>query len=185
MPKLVLFLEEKSAKEFLDNFLPKCLPNGWSFQLIPHEGKSDLEKSLGRKLRAWNEPDVTFMVMRDKDAGDCMEVKSDLRKICVNAGKPNTVIRIACYELESWFFGNLKKTGDALGSKDLSKKYENKAIYREVDSIVKPSNELDKITSGNYQKMSGSRAIGESFEVSDSNRSHSFNVFLKSIRSLN
>ena len=183
MPKLVVFLEEKSAKEFLDRFLPKCLPEGWDFKLIPHEGKSDLEKSLGRKLRAWLEPDVTFMVLRDKDAGNCAEVKARLREICIAAGKPDVTIRIACYELEAWFFGNLAKTGQALGISNLSR-YTTKAAYRIPDDIVKPSNELDKITTGKYQKMSGARAIGEAFEAGDANTSHSFGVFIDSIHAL-
>ena len=184
MPKLVLFLEERSAKEFLNGFLPKCLPEGWNFQLIAHEGKTDLEKSLRRKLPAWQEPDVKFMVMRDKDAGDCREVKQQLQEICTVAGKAETIIRIACYELEAWYFGNLERTGEALGINNLSK-YSGKAAYRIVDDIVKPSDELDKITRQAYQKMSGSRAIGNSFEVDDVNTSHSFGVFVRSIRQLN
>lgn len=183
MPKLVVFLEELSAKEFLDQFLPKCLPEEWEVKLIPHQGKSDLERSLSRKLKAWLEPDVTFLVLRDKDAGDCLEVKEKLRKICEEAGKPNVIIRIACYELEAWFFGNLVKTGQALGLHNLWK-YSSKAAYRIPDAIDKPSRHLDKITNGNYQKMSGARAIGQAFEVDDINSSHSFDVFMKSIHAL-
>lgn len=184
MPKLVVFLEEKSAREFLDNFLPKCLPDEWEFKLIPHEGKSDLEKSLSRKLKAWLEPDVTFMVLRDKDAGSCIDVKAKIKDICRQSGREDVIVRIACYELEAWFFGNLNKTGAALGLPSLHKTYANKAKYRNVDDIVQPSTELDKITNGKYQKMSGARAIGNCFEIGDENRSHSFNVFFDSILSL-
>jgi len=62
--KLVFLLEERSMKEFLRGLLPRILPAGCEFQLIPHEGKSDLEKSIPRKLRAWLEPEVRFVVVR-------------------------------------------------------------------------------------------------------------------------
>ena len=43
---LVFFLEERSMKELLDGILPRILPEGVAFQTIPHQGKSDLAKSL-------------------------------------------------------------------------------------------------------------------------------------------
>ena len=50
---LVFLLEERSMKEFLDILLPKILPENVGFRTIPHEGKSDLEKSIKTKLKAW------------------------------------------------------------------------------------------------------------------------------------
>ena len=47
---LVFLLEERSMKEFLDILLPKILPENVGFRTIPHEGKSDLEKSIKTKL---------------------------------------------------------------------------------------------------------------------------------------
>lgn len=49
---LVFLLEELSMKVFLEGLLPRVLPEHIGVQLIPHEGKSDLEKSIPRKLRA-------------------------------------------------------------------------------------------------------------------------------------
>ena len=60
--KLVFLLEERSMKALLDGLLPRFLPD-LKFQCVPHEGKHDLEKSIPRKLRAWQEPGVRFVIM--------------------------------------------------------------------------------------------------------------------------
>ena len=70
MRELVFLLEETSMKQLLDVFLPKILPVDIAFRTIPHNGKSDLEKSIPIKLRAWK-GDVSFVVLHDKDSNDC------------------------------------------------------------------------------------------------------------------
>lgn len=47
---IVFLLEEKSMKYLLDGILPYILPDGVRFITIPHEGKSDLQKSIPNKL---------------------------------------------------------------------------------------------------------------------------------------
>lgn len=59
---LVFMLEEPSMKAFLQGLLPRILPPHVGFKLIPHEGKSDLEKSLKIKLRGWRTPETRFIV---------------------------------------------------------------------------------------------------------------------------
>lgn len=48
---IVFLLEEKSMKYLLDGILPYILPDGVRFITIPHEGKSDLQKSIPNKLQ--------------------------------------------------------------------------------------------------------------------------------------
>ena len=43
---IVFLLEEKSMKALLDIVLPKILPPYVDFYTVPHEGKSDLQKSI-------------------------------------------------------------------------------------------------------------------------------------------
>ena len=102
MVQLVFMLEEPSAKVLLESLLPRILPNDVSFLCIPHEGKQDLEKSLPVKLRHWNVPNTWFVVIRDKDQSDCLTLKNHLKKICEDSGRPETLVRIAVHELESW-----------------------------------------------------------------------------------
>ena len=63
---LVFLLEEASMKEVLDIILPRILPSAVTFRTIPHSGKSDLEASIPHKLKAWRQPDVKFVIVRDQ-----------------------------------------------------------------------------------------------------------------------
>lgn len=61
-------------KTLLDGLLPRLFPS-LAFQCVPHEGKQNLAKSVPRKLRAWREPGVRFVVLRDNAGGDCHALK--------------------------------------------------------------------------------------------------------------
>lgn len=52
--ELIFLLEEPSMKATLENLLPKIIPPEINYKCIAHEGKQDLEKSIPRKLKAWN-----------------------------------------------------------------------------------------------------------------------------------
>lgn len=181
MTQLVIFLEEPSAKEMLKGLLPRLLPENINPNYVVFEGKQDLEKRFHRQLRAWLAPDAIFVVMRDQDSGDCVAIKQNLVQKCINAGKPDTLVRIACHELESWYLGDLKATEQAVGPNGLSAK-QGKSKFRTPDKLANPSEELKKL-SPKYQKVSGSRAIGPLLDI-DNNRSISFNIFISGIRRL-
>ena len=50
--KLVFLLEEQSMKTFLDGILPRILPPDVTFITVPHEGKTDLQKSIPIKAQS-------------------------------------------------------------------------------------------------------------------------------------
>lgn len=178
MKQLVLFLEEASAKAAFEGLLPRVLPQDVAVRYVVFEGKSDLEKQLGKRLRGWIHPNTAFMVLRDQDAADCHAVKRKLVDICKEAGKPCAVVRVACRELESWYFGELSAVETALGIPKLSD-LSRKAKYRTPDAIQSPSAELAKITKGIYQKVSGSREIGKCLSSDTTNNtSVSFGHFI-------
>ena len=103
--RLVFLLEEPSMKALLSGLLPRLFP-GWverqHFLLVLHEGKSDLDRSVPRKLKAWQIPEDQFVILRDNDNTNCVDLKAKLVKLCEQCGRPNTLIRIVCQELESW-----------------------------------------------------------------------------------
>jgi len=182
MKNLVCFLEEPSAKEMLKGVLPRLLPADIECTYIVFEGKQDLEKQLVRKLRNWLKPDSTFLVMRDQDAADCEAVKERLSELCREAGKPEALVRIACHELESFYFGDLNAVEQGLAITNIARN-QKKAKYRVPDNIINPCDELEKLTSGAYQHVSGSRSIAPHLSL-DHNTSHSFNVLLSGINKL-
>ena len=184
MKNLVFFLEGYSEKEMLEGLVPRLLNNPEvNVQYITFQGKQDLEKKFSDRLKGWLKPDSAFIVLVDQDKEDCKQLKERLLDECENMSpSKNLLIRIACHELESWYFGDLTSVGKALERENLIS-YRNRRKYRDPDKIQKPSEELDKITSGIYQKISGSRAIGKHLSL-DENTSHSFKTFIKGIRAL-
>ncbi len=176
MKQVVFFLEEPSAEAMLQGLLPRLLSPEFieQVQYIIFQGKSDLEKRVERHLRAWQQP-AYFIVLRDQDNGDCGQIKTKLQAKCIAAGKPQTLIRIACHELESWYLGDLKAVEAGLDLSNIAKS-QNKKKYRFPDNLSNAAQELSQLTKGKYQKVSGSRAIGPHLRVSG-NRSRGFSVF--------
>lgn len=179
MKELIFLLEEESIKAMLDVLLPSILPDGLSFRCIPHEGKQDLEKSIPRKLRAWQTPGVFFVIVRDQDSADCIEIKKRLVKLCKEAGRGDSLVRIACHELESWFLGDLAAVEKAFNIHKLAELQKNRK-YREPDKLSNASEELEKLIKG-YRKVSGARKIAANMAVHE-NYSHSFNCFVSGVR---
>lgn len=182
---LVCLLEEESAKAMLEGVLPKILPP--DVDVVPFfivfEGKQDLEKQAALKIKRWNRPDSVFLVMRDQDSGDCRTIKSKLSQVCRQTGKTDrTLVRIACRELESFYFGDLNAVARGLGLPHVAK-LADKAKYRIPDDIINPCAELEKLTAGQYQHITGSRAIAPHLAI-DANTSKSFNVLTQGIQSL-
>ena len=83
---IIFLLEEPSMKEMLQVLLPQIIPNEITYQCIAHEGKQDLEKSIPRKLRALKNT-KRFIILRDKDSGDCIKIKQNLAQLCQQANR--------------------------------------------------------------------------------------------------
>jgi hypothetical protein len=167
-------------KVLLEGLLPRLVP-GLEFICVTHEGKQDLEKSIPKKLRAWKEPGARFVVVRDNDNSDCTVLKARLKQLCADAGRPDTLIRIPCQELEAWYFGEPDALARAYQDPPLAD-ISNKARFRESDVIQQPSNELSKLVPS-FQKIAGARLMGGELSV-EGNRSRSFQVFLAGVRQL-
>lgn len=184
MRRLIFFLEEPSAEEMLKGILPKILPEDVFPEYKVFEGKQDLEKRLPIILRAWRAPDCSFLVMRDQDSGDCRAIKEKLASLCQSAARDDVpiLIRLACRELESFYLGDLAAVEKGTGIMGLADK-QNTKKYREPDRLGSPSGELRWLTTGNYQKILGSRAIAPHLDL-EQNRSHSFRVLVSGIRKL-
>ena len=182
MTCLVFFLEEKSAEIMLDGILPHILPDRVEYKCVVFEGKQDLEKRLPKRLKGWQHAGETkFIVLRDQDSADCHLIKQRLVEICQEAGRPETLVRIACRELESFYLGDLAAVGQAFGKVNLSKQQESRK-FRNPDMLGNPVQELQKLIP-DYQKLSGSRKIASQMKI-DNNKSESFNMLIKGIRNL-
>ena len=179
MREIVFFLEEQSAEAMLIGLLPRILPADVCYRCVVFEGKRDLESQLVRRIRGYRVPHARFVVLRDQDAEDCRVVKAHLARLCNEAGRAGSMIRVACRELESWYLGDLKAVEMGLHVAGLAR-LQDKRLYRDPDVVQSPARQLRRIAPS-YQKVGGSRAIGPYLDPENS-RSKSFVTFVEGIR---
>lgn len=185
MPKrLVFLLEEPSMKNLLMELLPRLFP-GWvhqeHFLCIPHEGKSDLDRSIPRKLAAWKTPGDQFIIVRDNDGAVCTDIKTHLINLCHAHGRPDTLVRLVCQELESWYIGDLSALALAFNDAKLAS-HRNQKKFIHPDTWQKPSVELKRIIP-TFQKGSAATLMGRYLAIDEQqNKSESFKFFIQGVR---
>lgn len=180
--RVIFLLEEPSMKILLDGLLPRLFlgwVEGLHFQCIAHEGKSDLDRSIPRKLSAWRIPGDRFVIVRDNDNADCMHLKTHLQTVCHAHGRPDTLIRLVCQELESWYVGDLEAMAQAFGDAKLNSPALRKR-FSAPDTWQKPSVEMQRMVPS-FQKRSGARLMADGLQESR-NLSKSFQVFITGVR---
>jgi hypothetical protein len=184
MNELVFFLEEPSAEAFLKGYLPKILPENIFPTFVVFEGKQDLLQGLGLKLRAWKRPCLGFVVLVDKDLEDCVALKERVVLCCQQAGKPGTLVRIVCHHLESWYLGDLQTVASTFDVQSVAN-LQRKEKYRHPDQLSNAFEELRTLSCKKYQKVSGSRLLGESFPADyNHNTSNSYRAFVRGLNTL-
>ncbi len=181
MTEVVFLLEEPSAQDLLEGLVPRLLPPEWSARFIPFQGKQYLEKRMSRFLQAWQNPGARFVVLRDQDSGDCREIKQGLVERCVQAGRTDTLVRIACRELEAWIVGDLEAFATEFQATSAAKA-KGKIKFRDPDVLGNPVKELRTFVP-TYQKREGARRMGPRLDP-ERNASASFRAFCNGLSRL-
>lgn len=182
--RIIFMLEEPSMKTLLEGLLPRLFPGmvaGEHFLCIKHEGKSDLDTSIPRKLQAWRIQNDRFVILRDNDNAQCVDLKARFIRMCEQSGRPDTLIRLVCQELESWYIGDLPALAEAFGNSKLNSPALQKRFV-DPDAWQKPSAELARLIPS-FQKGSAARVMAETLDV-DRNQSTSFRFFVSGMRRL-
>ncbi|NML18372.1 DUF4276 family protein [Azohydromonas caseinilytica] len=181
MGRIIFLVEEPSMKILLDELLPRLIP-GWvvnqHFQCVKHEGKSDLDRSIPIKLRAWKEPGVRFVIVRDNDNQDCVALKQRLVTMCRDAGRSEAIVRLVCQELESWYLGDLGALSRAYDGAKCDTAAMRKR-YTDPDSWQKPSVQVEQLIP-EFSKQNGARRMAR--HLSMKNRSRSYLTFLSAVQ---
>ena len=189
MDRLEFLVEEPSAAEILKAILPQILPTSWvineNYFIRVHEGKRDLQKSIPHKIRAfsnWSQS-VGVIILHDQDDNDCKKLKSDLVDLCstyTKNKKPPFLIRIACHELESWYFGDMNALS-AVFPNFKPNNYKNKNKYKKPDdNCLHPKKELKRIL-GDYSQIQVAKEMGAKMDI-NKNSSESFNQFVTGVQ---
>jgi hypothetical protein len=177
---LEILTEEKSMEEFLRRFLPRILPSGYQLDencfIRTHEGKSHLQKSIPKKMKAYPRfpYPVRVLIVQDQDSNDCRELKAELQKLAENDGEIPVMIRIACRELENWYLGDLQAIIHALGRNRI-RNIDQKRFQKDTDRL-NGADELRRLV-GRFPKVQTARDIGEVIEI-EGNKSESFRQFV-------
>ncbi len=183
-----VFTEELSAKNVLDIILKKLLPEGVHYRIYPHQGKQDLEKGLRTSLPSISKiPGSKVLITRDQDSGNCATVKSSIQELIQGNCHCESIVRIACRELEAWLLGDLNAIKDAF-PRFKPEHYRSTASFRNVDSIHQPNKYLLRVipeykSRTSLPKLSVSEKIAPYLDF-DRNTSSSFNHTISAIRRL-
>ncbi len=195
-----VLVEEPSMEAALRVLLPRVVGD-LSFEVYPHQSKTDLLARLPERLRgyaAWLPDDYRIVVVVDRDDDDCYELKQQLEQIAGDAklrtrtqagGRPYQVVnRLAIEELEAWYFGDWDAVRSAYPRAPAT--IPNQAKYRDPDAITGGTWEafervLQRVGhfSTGLRKIEAARAIAKHWQP-DGNRSHSFQAFRDVLREM-
>lgn len=194
LDRLIVFVEEPSAEAALALLLPKLLGDV-EFQIIHFQGKQDLLNQTPARLRgyaSWLPEDWRILVLVDRDDEDCFVLKSELENMAADAGlltKTATggsacfrvVNRIACEELEAWFFGDWAAVKSAFPRVPAT--VPHKAGFRDPDAITGGTWEaMERVLQkagyfkSGLRKVELARSVAQHM-VPDANTSRSFQAF--------
>lgn len=184
MDRLEFLVEERSMAEVLKVLLPRILPASWvldeNYFIRPHEGKSDLKRSIPKKLKGFaqhKEQTTGFIIIQDQDSNDCRQLKQELVALCKANQAPNIkfLVRIVCHELEAWYLGDMKAI-QAVFPRFNPARHLKKSLFRLPDTCQNPKTRLKDIV-GDYQQIATAQMIAPYIDI-EHNRSESFRQFV-------
>ena len=182
--RVVIMTEEESMTAFLRQVLPVAFPErvqNVDWLIIQHRGKSELEASIARKIRAWREPHVRFLIARDNDGADCKALKARLVLLLPDPPLPPCRVRIVCQQLESWLLGD----PDALAAAyPQAGRHPSFRSWTRLDPDGLPNAaELVHHLTRTRAKVTRADAVARHMDPAR-NRSRSFRVFMEGLEAL-
>jgi hypothetical protein len=200
MRMLYFYVEEESAETALVELVPKILHfvEDWDFEIYRSQGKLDLLRDLPNRLKRHQyetNVDWRVIILLDRDDDDCVELKKKLETFCTSAllrtrsqqyPDYQVINRIACEELEAWFFGDIGAIVQAYPGVD--RYLAKQAPFRDPDAISGGTwEQLERILApyhpGGLEKIRAATEISRHMNP-DINRSKSFQVFRDALRDL-
>ena len=195
-----LLVEDESTKAALEVLLHRLSEDAdnFTFAIFSFDGKDRMLAELESRLIPYQRgrwADALVIVI-DQDRDDCMVLKQRILEQARRAGllagdrtRPmaDVIVRVAMSELESWFLGDpaaVRQAFPALSSADLHVRGEVDALQDAWERLQQPL-----LARGYFQgrmpKIQTARRIAQHMTLTSGvNRSHSFNVLLKTLQDL-
>lgn len=197
----IFLVEDRSTEVFLQELLPRLLPQQHTFEVHSFGSKSALRMKLLQRLRAYPRwlphryAHWRIVVVVDRDTDDCHVLKGELEDLAARArlrtrsqaGESGwqVVNRIAIEELEAWYFGDWDAVCAAYPR--VSATVPQRAGYRDPDAIRGGTWEaFEKILKRHGYFKTGLRKTEAAREVAsricwERTRSRSFRVFVNAV----
>ncbi len=119
------------------------------------------------------------MIVRDNNNANCGQLKERYTAMCEECGRPGTLVRLVCQELESWYLGDLLALAQAFGDAKLDSPGLRKR-FANPDDWQKPSDEIKRLVP-RFQKTGGARLLAQHL-APQRNQSPSFHAFVDGVR---
>ena len=180
-----------SVNVIMRRLLGSASPHSWHIR--PFGGKHRMLRDLGGHFQALRWADAVIVII-DQDRDDCVELKRQIENLAkysllvpssVKASKRLFRVRIAMHELETWFLGDPIAIRAAYPRVQPIRISQAPALDEEPDAWERLERILQR---GGYyeaglQKISVAEAISQHLDLSpDANASHSFRLFLRTLR---
>lgn len=196
--QLEVLVEELSAERALTALLPRIVPDV-PLAIRTFRGKPDLLKKLPGRLAGYSTyasaSGLGVVVLADRDAEDCAELKERLEKLAravglitlttSTPGNPAIVAnRIAVEELEAWFFGGCSSVPGCSSQSGREGWLPRSRQYRRGDS-----RSFEKVLQEHGHHRAGLNRVQAASSVAvhmdvENNRSSSFAMFRDGVRRL-
>lgn len=177
----IVILTEKASARIVVQFLAESRNLLDRVRVIQHEGKTDLEASIPRKIGHWRAAEPPrFIILRDNDGGNCARLKGRLRDIVPENSHSRVKIRIVMHELENWYLGDFKAIA-AAGLLPIEKidGLEKRAKYRDPERLANAKQEFKRLVGGRGQ-IELANLIGPHL-VAERNRAKSLHNFVAAL----
>ena len=192
-----ILVEDESTRVVVEALLARLSPDppDATWRILPFGGRDAMWGNLQGVLHALASAQYadTVLVLLDQDQSDCIRMKREARRIADRAGMfradgssivDSFVIRIVQTELESWFLGDPVAVRSAYPR--LSERAE--IVNQSIESVSDAWETLHRHfqRSGYYPGIMPKVKVAEDIAphlslIPGANRSHSFNVFLRSL----
>jgi len=188
---IVFLVEDYSMRKFLEGILARLGFEEPLFEIKHHRGKEDLISHLNKIIPSLSKRAQQIIIIIDQDKQDCVALKNKIKEKmawCVCEYK----IRIACYELEAWFLGDMEAIAKC-SPRFKASSFQGKKKYRDIDNIEKPSSVIEKIVPDWKERYASKPQFAKTIapfvslerqNLEEANRSHSFHVLLETLCSL-
>lgn len=176
----MVLTEEPSARVVI-NELCRMRNISSRVQVLEHEGKNDLEKSITRKINGWRATQPAhFIVTRDLNGASRDQLKTRLLSLVPEHSKMRTKIRIVIPELEAWYLGDSAALVAAgFISQLTANRLDKSARFRNLCVLQNAKAEFQKLV-GRIGQIHAANSIAPLLDPSR-NRSKNFHAFISAL----